>query len=367
MFFAALQVGGFGMERETEVPRELSSILQATVIVILAAAVAATARRARTRKDDGMNVLTQLVDASIVPSILRALTPVLLAALGGAICAKAGVFNVGLEGFMLVGAFAAVAGSWFTGSAWIGVLAGMLAGAALSAVLAIASVRYGGDEIIVGIALNLLAVGLTAFLLRTVFGRQGTFTDPALQGLGTIAGQTPLTYLAFLLVPVLAVFLRRHVWGFRLQGVGEAPEAARSLGVDTAKYRYGAVLASGLLCGLGGCPALPRQRGAVLAGHDRRPRLGRGRGRAARPGGAVRRAARRAAVRGGGGPRLPAAGGRPAVPVRRGHPVRAHPDRPDRGQRAQPPSPRPGARRTPSSDDRPPVANPAASSHVSLE
>jgi simple sugar transport system permease protein len=199
-----------------------------------------------------VNVLAQLVDASIVPSILRALTPVLLAALGGALCAKAGVFNVGLEGFMLVGAFAAVAGSWFTGSAWIGVLAGMLAGAALSAVLAIASVRYGGDEIIVGIALNLLAVGLTAFLLRTVFGRQGTFTDPALRGLGTIAGQTPLTYLAFLLVPVLAVFLRRHVWGFRLQGVGEAPEAARSLGVNTAKYRYGAVLTSGLLCGLGG-------------------------------------------------------------------------------------------------------------------
>jgi general nucleoside transport system permease protein len=199
-----------------------------------------------------VNVLTELVDLSLIPSILRALTPVLLAALGGAICAKAGVFNVGLEGFMLVGAFAAVAGSWFTGSAWVGVLAAVLAGAGMAALLAIASVRYGGDEIIVGIALNLLAVGLTAFLLRTVFGRQGTFTEPTLQGLPTIAGQTPLTYLAWLLVPVLAVFLRRHVWGFRLQGVGEAPEAARSLGVDTVKYRYGAVLASGVLCGLAG-------------------------------------------------------------------------------------------------------------------
>ncbi|WP_167761498.1 ABC transporter permease [Blastococcus sp. CT_GayMR19] len=199
-----------------------------------------------------MNVLTELVDLSLIPSILRALTPVLLAALGGAICAKAGVFNVGLEGFMLVGAFAAVAGSWFTGSAWVGVLAAVLAGAGMAALLAIASVKYGGDEIIVGIALNLLAVGLTAFLLRTVFGRQGTFTEPTLQGLPTIAGQTPLTYLAWLLVPVLAVFLRRHVWGFRLQGVGEAPEAARSLGVDTVKYRYGAVLASGVLCGLAG-------------------------------------------------------------------------------------------------------------------
>lgn len=199
-----------------------------------------------------MSVLAELVDLSLVPSVLRALTPVLLAALGGAICAKAGVFNVGLEGFMLVGAFAAVAGSWFGGSAWIGVVAAAVAGAGMAALLALASVRYGGDEIIVGIALNLFAVGLTAFLLRTMFGTQGTFTDPDLQGLSTIAGQTPLTYLAWVLVAVLAVFLRRHVWGFRLQGVGEAPEAARSLGVDTVRYRYGAVLTSGVLCGLGG-------------------------------------------------------------------------------------------------------------------
>ena len=199
-----------------------------------------------------MTVLAEIVDLSLIPSILRALTPVLLAALGGALCAKAGVFNVGLEGFMLAGAFAAVAGSWFTGSAWVGVLAGVVAGTAMAALLALASVRFGGDEIIVGIALNLLAVGLTDFLLRTTFGRQGTFADPELRGLGTIAGQTPLTYLAWVLVPVLSVFLRRHVWGFRLQGVGEAPEAARSLGVNTTKYRYAAVLVSGILCGLAG-------------------------------------------------------------------------------------------------------------------
>jgi general nucleoside transport system permease protein len=199
-----------------------------------------------------MSDLAQIVDVSLIPSILRALTPVLLAALGGALCAKAGVFNVGLEGFMLVGCFAAVAGSWFGGSAWLGVLAAVLAGTGMAALLAIASVRFGGDEIIVGIALNLFAVGLSAFLLRTTFGAQGTFADPALKGLGTIAGQTPLTYLAWLLVPVLSLFLRRHVWGFRLLGVGEAPEAARSLGVNTTRYRYAAVLASGVLCGLAG-------------------------------------------------------------------------------------------------------------------
>ncbi|WP_233160193.1 ABC transporter permease [Pseudonocardia sp. MH-G8] len=197
-------------------------------------------------------MFADIVDISLVSSVLRALTPVLLAALGGALCAKAGVFNVGLEGFMLVGAFAAVAGSWFGGSPWIGVLAAVLAGAAMAAVLSVASIRLGGGEIIIGIALNLLAVGLTAFLLRTTFGVQGTFTDPGLQGLPTVGGQTPLTYLAWVLVPILSLFLRRHIWGFRLQGVGEAPEAAHSLGVNPATYRHAAVLASGVLCGLAG-------------------------------------------------------------------------------------------------------------------
>jgi simple sugar transport system permease protein len=198
-------------------------------------------------------VLSDILDAALVSSILRALTPVLLAALGGALCEKAGVFNVGLEGFMLTGAFAAVAGSWFGGSAWAGVLAAVVAGAAMAALLSIASVQLGGDVIIVGIALNLLAVGLTAFLLRTVFGVQGTFSDQRLQGLGTLfGGQTALTWLAWLLVPLVSLFLRRTVWGFRLQGVGEDPEAARSLGVGVRAHRHAAVVTSGVLCGLAG-------------------------------------------------------------------------------------------------------------------
>lgn len=193
-----------------------------------------------------------IVDLALFESILRSLTPVLLAAFGGLLCAKAGVFNVALEGFMLVGAFAAVAGSWFTGSPWIGVLAGVLGGAAMSAVLSFVSVRLGADPIIVGIALNLLAVGITSFAVRTVLGVQGTFQNPALQGLPVVAGQSPLTWLAIALVPVLVVFFRRSVIGFRLQGVGESFAAARSLGVRSARYQHGAVLASGALCGLAG-------------------------------------------------------------------------------------------------------------------
>jgi ABC-type uncharacterized transport system permease subunit len=196
--------------------------------------------------------VNEIFDLALLESIFRSLTPVLLAALGGLICEKAGVFNIGLEGFMLVGCFAAVAGSWFSGDAWIGVMTAILAGMLMAGILSIASVTLGADAIIVGIALNLLAVGTTSFLVRTVLGAQGTFQDPALSGLPIIQGQSPLVYLSWALVPLLVVFLRQTIWGFRLQGVGEVPGAARSLGVNTKRYQHAAVLASGALCGLAG-------------------------------------------------------------------------------------------------------------------
>jgi simple sugar transport system permease protein len=132
------------------------------------------------------------------------------------------------------------------------VLAAALAAAAYSLVLAVGAVTLRGDAVVLGIAMNLLAVGLTSFLLRTVFGVQGTFDDPSLAGLPLIGGFTPLAYLAFVAVAVAAVMLSRHVWGLRLRGVGEAPDAAATLGVSPAKYKYAAVLISGVLCGLAG-------------------------------------------------------------------------------------------------------------------
>jgi simple sugar transport system permease protein len=200
-----------------------------------------------------------MVDAALFASALGALTPILFAALAGALCQRAGVFNISLEGTMLVGAFAAVAGSWYTGSAWLGVLIAVVAGTAYSLILAVGHVSLGGDSIVLGVAINLLAVGLTSFLIRTVFGTRGTFSDPTLQGLGDILGGIPvvgghslLVYLSWLAVPALAVLLYRHPWGLRLRGVGERPEAAASLGVSVTRYRYGVILAGGALCGLAG-------------------------------------------------------------------------------------------------------------------
>jgi len=196
--------------------------------------------------------MSGVFDLALFESILRALTPVLLAAFAGLLCTKVGVFNVGLEGLMLTGCFAAVAGSWFSGSAWIGVVAAVLAAMLMAGILSYFSVTLGADAIIVGIALNLLAVGLTSFLVRTVLGAPGTFQDPELRGLPLVLKQSPLTYLALALVPALVVFLRRTVWGFRLQGVGEVPGAARSLGINTQGYQHMVVIASGALCGLAG-------------------------------------------------------------------------------------------------------------------
>ncbi|MFF4113351.1 ABC transporter permease [Streptomyces sp. NPDC001714] len=191
-------------------------------------------------------------DSDFVMSVLRALTPILLAALGGALCERAGVFNISLEGLMLVGCFTAVSTSWFTGSAWLGVLAAALASAAYSLVLAVGAVTLRGDAVVLGVAMNLLAAGLTSFLLRTVFGVQGTFDDPSLAGLPLVGGFSPLTYLAWAAVVVAAVLLSRHVWGLRLRGVGEAPDAAATLGVSPARHKYAAVLLSGVLSGLAG-------------------------------------------------------------------------------------------------------------------
>ena len=118
---------------------------------------------------------------------MQAITPILLAALAGALCGQAGLFNLALEGQMLVGAFAAVVGSYFAHSALVGVAAGLVGAAAFSLVLAYGATVFRGDPVVIGIGMNLLASGLTAYLLRVVFGVSGTFSDPGIVGLGRTA------------------------------------------------------------------------------------------------------------------------------------------------------------------------------------
>jgi ABC-type uncharacterized transport system permease subunit len=200
-------------------------------------------------------------------SAVQAITPILLASLAGTLCGRAGVFNLALEGQMLVGAFAAIAGSYFTHSAIGGVAVAIAGTVAFSSVLACGATVFRGDPVVIGIGMNLLASGLTAYLLRVVFGVSGTFSDPGIVGLGRIVipgllgvpilgwafgRQSALTWAAWALTAIVGVVLFKTPVGLRLRGVGEDPGAAQTLGVDVDRYRIVTVLVAGALAGLAG-------------------------------------------------------------------------------------------------------------------
>lgn len=212
-------------------------------------------------------MLDLLFDASFMASVPRFVTPILLAALGGALCERAGVFNIALEGFILTGAFAAVLGSYFSGSPWLGAIAAMAAGIAIGLVFAEFHLRRGGDAIVVSIAINILAAGLTTYLLRAIFDVMGAFSDPAIVGfqpvripliadipvLGRVlSGQSPLVYVALLAVPAVHIFLARHRLGLRMRAAGENATALEAGGVSPRRVRLWALVGCGAFCGLAG-------------------------------------------------------------------------------------------------------------------
>lgn len=214
-----------------------------------------------------MDQLGQIFDATLLNSTFRYITPILFAALGGLLCERVGVFNIALEGLMLWGAFFAVVGSYFSGNALVGVLTAMFMGIVLAGVFGIIVVPLKGNMIVSGIALNLLVAGGTIFLLATIFGVKGAFQDPNIRGLGKIdlpfienipllgpilSGHSWLVYVSWLLVLVIYLLVFRTPLGLRMRGVGEQPEAASTLGVNVNRMRFGAILASGALCGLAG-------------------------------------------------------------------------------------------------------------------
>jgi simple sugar transport system permease protein len=188
---------------------------------------------------------------------LRIAVPYLFAASGGVVAERAGVVSLTLEGFMLTGAFAAALGSFYSGSAWVGVLCGAAAGLGAGLLHAWASVRFKADQIVVGIAINLLAVGVTRFFLRLAF--DSSSNSPRTPGFGSSGGDSPfaafanpLVWLGLLVVPAVAFLVYRTPFGLRLRAAGEKPEAALSLGVPVARVRWTAVALSGVLAALGG-------------------------------------------------------------------------------------------------------------------
>lgn len=193
-----------------------------------------------------------------VVQTLRIAIPYLFAAAGGVVTERAGLIGLTLEGYMLGGAFAAALGGYYGHSAWAGVVAGVGGGVALALVYGVSAIRFRGDQVVVGIAINLLAIGLTRFFLRLAFGSSSNSPrvpgfGNARSGIGFLAlAANPMVWLGIVSIPVVAWILYRTPFGLRLRAVGEHPAAAASVGIPVTRVRYFAVALSGLLAGLGG-------------------------------------------------------------------------------------------------------------------
>ena len=201
----------------------------------------------------------------LVGATIRIATPIALGALAATHAERSGVINVGIEGCMLFGAFAAVYGSYVSGSAAIGVLVGVATGALVSLVLAFFCIVLQANQIVAGMAINILALGLTRFGLDQIWGAPGV--SPQVTGLEPIrlpllsdipmAGDSIFTQniIVLLLVPIAVgshLLLRRTAFGAHTTAVGELPSAAASVGISVWKIRFIAMAISGALAGLGG-------------------------------------------------------------------------------------------------------------------
>lgn len=212
------------------------------------------------------DILTLTIIISLLSAMVRMTTPILLAALGELVTEHAGVMNLGVEGMMLMGAYVGFMVGNKTDSLLYASLAGILVGAGMSLIMAFMANTLKVDQTVTGLALNLLAQGLSFYWYRVVYsevGGQAPVTQifqvaplPVLSKIPLIGeilfSQTVLTYIAFMMVPVIWFFLYRTRYGLLIRTLGENPRAADVKGVSVTKYRYLAVIFGGMMAGLGG-------------------------------------------------------------------------------------------------------------------
>lgn len=208
--------------------------------------------------------MDEIFFVGLIASAFRLGTPILFAALGETVAQRSGVLNVGIEGIMLVGAFTGVWGAFITGSAWVGLLVAMVAGVAMAAVHVVLCLRLQLDQIVAGIGLTVLGLGLSGFGNRLVFGTGTATRTPVFDRLDLgwlsqidIIGPAffqhhALVYVAVALAVATWWFLTRTGWGLVIRGVGEDPVAANAGGIDVIRTRAACVLWGGALAGAGG-------------------------------------------------------------------------------------------------------------------
>jgi ABC-type uncharacterized transport system permease subunit len=209
--------------------------------------------------------LNQAFLISLLAGTLRLSTPIILAGLGEVYAERSGVLNLGVEGIMLMGAFTSFWGAYQTGNVWLGLLIGMAVGAFMGLIMALFTVTLGLDQVISGMGIYFLGLGLSSFLYRVAFGVRTT--PPTIEGLKTLPipylSEIPilgpvlfrhdvLVYISLILVPIMGFILNRTWAGLQIRSVGENPEAADTLGVKVNTVRIVCVVLGGILAALGG-------------------------------------------------------------------------------------------------------------------
>ncbi len=209
--------------------------------------------------------LGDIVNSGLFASTLQYATPLGFAAIGGVMCERSGVVNIGLEGMMLMGAFFGIWAAAWSGTWTVGLLVAMIAGGLLATIHAIFTIHLRADQIVIGTAMNFLALGITGYVFIDVYGDQGTpanismVPDVSIPGIRSIPGIAGvfgslnlMIWLLFVLIFAIHLLLFRTPIGLRIRAVGEHPRAADTVGIPVFGVRYASVIASGMLAALGG-------------------------------------------------------------------------------------------------------------------
>jgi simple sugar transport system permease protein len=254
----AISIGLGIMRAVVDVPRWAKRLSIAVVLLCFLLSLLAWA--------DAGNSVGPLQVIDLLQGTLTASIPLVLGALAGCLCERSGVINIAIEGQLLVGAFTAAAVASVTGGVWLGLIGGSLAGGLVGALLAVFAIMFLVDQIIVGVVLNVIALGLTNYLYDRVmspyadtFNAGNTFGTIKVPVLGNIPIIGPIffdanifLYITYALILVIQIGLFRTRWGLRVRAVGEHPVAADTVGIRVLWNRYRNVILGGLVAGIGG-------------------------------------------------------------------------------------------------------------------
>jgi len=202
---------------------------------------------------------------SIMNAAFRLTTPIAYVTLGAVVLEKSGINALAMEGIMLIGAFGAAVGSWGSGSAWIGLLTGILCGVAVSMIRSWLCISHQANQTVSGVGINILVGGVTAMLLKIIWGMDGKsetvtalkdWSLPLIKNIPVIGDflgkQNPLAYLLIPVLIMIWILINRTPFGLRLITAGEHPDVLSSLGLKVSTYRYLASVIAGVLAGIGG-------------------------------------------------------------------------------------------------------------------